>query len=248
MKWNININQFAIVQLGLDIDIIDAAIIDQCVDFSHNPDCERITYNGETYYWFAYSNTLSQIPLLKIKKDAVYRRMKKLADLGLFKPHPNNQERGMAFFAITPLCSKLRYVSKTEPTGLNPYPYGSKPVPPTGLNPDYNSIIDNKNKDNSTAHTEIFTNEENEKWQAFQKWISDEGLEKINLMKKPITQEQFLKLRKECSKEEMVKILSEMANYKPLLTKSDSTYLTFLNWLRRDREKEQRFQDNYKKK
>jgi uncharacterized phage protein (TIGR02220 family) len=146
MKWNININQKAVIDMGVDIDIIDAAIIDQCMSFSHSKDCGRMFLDGETFYWLGYENIAEQLPLLKLKKDSVYRRLKKMADLGLLIPHPNNQAIGKPFYAFTEKCVKCTYGYKSEGTDQNPKGYGSKSELGTDENPDNNNIRDNNIK------------------------------------------------------------------------------------------------------
>lgn len=156
MKWNININQKAIVDLKVEIDIIDAAILDQCLSFSRSPDCEKMFHQGDVYYWFGYKNIEGQLPLIKLKKDSIYRRLKKMVDVGLLKPHPNNQTIGKPLYSFTDLCHKCDYGYKSEGTDENPKGYGPasegvrmKIRRGTDENPDYNSIRDNTINDNT---------------------------------------------------------------------------------------------------
>jgi hypothetical protein len=143
MKWNININQKAIIDLEVNIDLIDAAILNQCMSFSHSDECEKMHHEGKTFYWFGYENTLKQLPLIKIKKDTLYRRFKKMVDVGLLDPHPNNQSLGRPFYRFTPLTHQINYGYKSEGSEINPGGYGYKSEGGTEINPDYNNIIDN---------------------------------------------------------------------------------------------------------
>ena len=50
MKYNININQKAIIDNKFNIDIIDAAIFNLLKDFAHSNNCNKSIINGETFY------------------------------------------------------------------------------------------------------------------------------------------------------------------------------------------------------
>lgn len=155
MKYNININQKAIVDLGLDLDVIDATILDWMKDFALSNKILKIHHEGETYFFFAYEKILKDLPIINIKKDTIYRRIKKMAEQNIIIPHPNNQELNKPFYKFSELFNSLNFDIgfKSEPSDYNPkkvgiesepseifpYPYGFKSEPPTDLNPnDYN--------------------------------------------------------------------------------------------------------------
>lgn len=98
MQYTININQKYIIDSNLDVDFSDSAILYVCILYA--PFCNKIEYEGKTFYWFDHNKILEEIPLLRLKKDSVYRRMKKLCDLGLISQHPNNEKMGKSFYAI----------------------------------------------------------------------------------------------------------------------------------------------------
>ena len=56
-------------------------------------------------------------------------------------------------------------------------------------------------------------------------------------LQQQFTEDQYEKLRQEFSGEEMKEILTQMNNYKPLLSKYVSAYETCRNWLSRERER-----------
>lgn len=133
MKYTLSIPQAGIINGGFDIDVMDAVILDFLITFSHSPQVIKRMENNECYYWFDYSYILKNIPLLNLKKDAVYRRMKKMCDVGLLIASHENQKLGRPFFNIT--ASAVNLYFKSEGMGLNPNPYGLKPEPPTVQNP-----------------------------------------------------------------------------------------------------------------
>lgn len=69
----------------------------------------------------------------------------------------------------------------------------------------------------------------------FEKYISDHA-PNVGKMKEPFTIDQYLKLKAKFSSEQIKKLVLKMHNYKPLLSKNNSAYLTFLNWKERDSE------------
>lgn len=76
----------------------------------------------------------------------------------------------------------------------------------------------------------------NEKYLRFQEWIG-KNAPRVARLEKPITEEQYEKLRAEFTGEEMKEILTQMNNYKPLLSKYVSAYDTCRTWLTRERER-----------
>ena len=76
------------------------------------------------------------------------------------------------------------------------------------------------------------------KYVEFMKWINDKA-EMVNRMDKPFTFEQFMSLQgqTEITKEQVSVTLKAMHNYRPLIKNNKEAYLTMLNWIRRDMDK-----------
>lgn len=68
-----------------------------------------------------------------------------------------------------------------------------------------------------------------ERFNSFQQWIQ-EYAPNVSKMKEPITIDQFLKLKEQFSSERIMEFLKKMHNWKPLLKKNNSAYLTLINW------------------
>jgi hypothetical protein len=66
------------------------------------------------------------------------------------------------------------------------------------------------------------------------KWLA-ENCKEVSRMKKPLTNDEAAKLVADFTKEEIKDTFLNMENYKPLLTKSVSAYLTCRKWISRDR-------------
>ena len=82
MKYNININQKAAIELGLT-SMNQAAIFE--VIGSCNHWAVEIIIDGKTYHWVARQKIAEQLPLINLKPDSIYREFKKLSDLGLIE-------------------------------------------------------------------------------------------------------------------------------------------------------------------
>lgn len=148
MKYTLSINQLGAAIAGLSgkLDIIDLAIFDAFKDFAGKSKCEKKIEGNRVWFWISYSLILKDIPFVPVyTKDAVYRRMKKLADAEVIEFHPDNQRIGKTFFAwgknydsliATDFSPEQIKALQGVPTDADPYPYGLKPVPPTDEKPD----------------------------------------------------------------------------------------------------------------
>jgi hypothetical protein len=75
--------------------------------------------------------------------------------------------------------------------------------------------------------------EEVEAFVKFQDWVK-ENAPRVNQLKQPFTIDEFFKLKDKLPNEMVRHLLITMQNYKPLLSKSISAYLTILNWSKRE--------------
>lgn len=127
--------------MKLDIDIIDACLLDFLNSLSNSPKIVKMIDDQKIYYWFDYNYVSKELPLLNLKKDSVYRRLKKLCDIGIIEPHPQNQIIQKPFYSLNWLFSRL-FLDPNERTDDHPYTYGSPSVPRTDEYPDNTIIID----------------------------------------------------------------------------------------------------------
>ena len=168
MKYNISINQKSIIDLKINIDISDAAILDWMLQFSHSLKINKIDFNGKTYYFFSYQKIKNDLPILSIGKDAIYRRLKKMCDIGLLVAHPENQTLNRPFYSFSELMLSI-FIHNTEHTVQTPNPYGFKTETPTVQTPHDNSIINNNIKIEEGEPAPVsFENK------SFKKWNKDE--------------------------------------------------------------------------
>ena len=129
MKFSIYINQLSIIENGLDIDIIEASILNFIIEFSKSEAIQKIEENGVVYFWISYEKVCSELPILKLKKDSVYRRIKKLCEVGLLEQYGKGKELGKSFFALTKECEKLNFTDigkLSEGSEIKPKDIGKK--------------------------------------------------------------------------------------------------------------------------
>lgn len=73
-------------------------------------------------------------------------------------------------------------------------------------------------------------------YRKFNDWLS-KNAPTILKMSQPITKEEFVKLKADFKVDYIMDLLQQMHNWKPLLSKCKSAYLTFRNWARKDDER-----------
>lgn len=174
MKFNININQKAIIDLKLNIDIADAAILDWMLQFSHSSKINKLDFNGKTYYFFSYQKIKDDLPILSIGKDAIYRRLKKMCDLGILIAHPENQTLNRPFYSFSELMLSI-FIYHADPTVQTPTPYGFQTEIPTVQTTDDNSINNNNIKiEEGKPAPEISFKEK-----SFKTWSKDDFIKSV---------------------------------------------------------------------
>lgn len=88
-------------------------------------------------------------------------------------------------------------------------------------------------KVNENADKPQHSQTEMDSFKNFQTWIT-ENANTVSRMKEPFTISQYLKLKESFSSNQLKELILKMHNYQPLLTKSKSANLTFLNWSKKD--------------
>ncbi|MDR2448698.1 MAG: hypothetical protein LBD52_01915, partial [Prevotellaceae bacterium] len=71
-----------------------------------------------------------------------------------------------------------------------------------------------------------------DKFLNFKKWIS-ENAPRVEQLKQPFTEREYTEIFAKWKREDVLNVLVEMHNYKPLMKKNISAYLTANNWLKR---------------
>ena len=88
MKYNIKINQKAIVDNWFNLDIIDWAILNYIEDFSKSERLAKIIINWVEYFWIQYEHMIKEMPMLWItNKQALKNRVDKIVGCWILEKH-----------------------------------------------------------------------------------------------------------------------------------------------------------------
>ncbi len=136
MKYNININQKAIIENKLSI--IEYAILDV---ISTAPTwCSNITINNIVYYWIARQKLAEELKSFNLKPDTVYRHLKKLTKKGFLNYTKHSKKDCIN------LTTKSKKMFSSTMSEINPnYYVGNKSEKNSEINPTYNNTKEDNN-------------------------------------------------------------------------------------------------------
>ncbi|NHI49113.1 hypothetical protein FDE94_14955 [Clostridium botulinum] len=167
MKFTIlGFNQKKLIEFGLDST--DALILRYFIDFKDSGEMVSTIIENKTFYWIKYEAILQQLPILKLKKDSAYRRLKKMCSSEILE-HKTIKKNGIySFYTIgkgyIELITELDSSNKSE---INPIAIGNKSVPyrkqirkGSDLNPEQNiNLLKDKSiKDNIEQIWSLYPN------------------------------------------------------------------------------------------
>ncbi len=137
MNYSITINQKAIIESDLDLDLFDAVIIDCIRSFFASGKAKEYSVGGVSYKWVSAKKVAEDCPILGLKKDAIVKRLKVLEFKNVIERCPDNQIMSMSFFRAGQNWERLfRYQPTDTDTRLtthipSPYYPHTKPLLPT---------------------------------------------------------------------------------------------------------------------
>lgn len=101
MKYNININQKAIIDLNLDVDVIDMAIFDFIKDFSNSSKCVKVLIDGKQFFWISHSKIILDLPIININsRQGILKRINKLIDANLIQRADGDLQKSYYCFGL----------------------------------------------------------------------------------------------------------------------------------------------------
>lgn len=158
MKYTILINQYAAVDSGLDLDLIDLAIFDFIKDFANCTNCVKMHTPEGIYFWISHKLILDAMPLLNIKTNqGLIKRIDNLIRAEILQKHPNCELYNKTLYCFGGNYELLTFTDKATTISTEVYTPKQKFIPPLNksleepLNESlgYNSNnIDNTNNDN----------------------------------------------------------------------------------------------------
>lgn len=145
--------------IELNLDAIDLCILRWITDFANTDSMVKMQVENKIYFWVKYEGLLQELPILGIKKDSLYRRLKNMVEQGVLE-HTTVKMGGT--FSMYRFGERfIDLIANKEQAGgtdLNPIGYGNKSVGGTDLNPDQNNNLLNKNS--SKTDNTLSTKEE----------------------------------------------------------------------------------------
>ncbi len=108
IKWNIEINQRAIIENGININYVEAGIFNFIADFiSYGSKINKKTIDDNVYCWVSYQYIIDSLPLLRIKnKEVIARHVKNIIKEGLLESYYEKLE-AKTYFKIGEKASSL---------------------------------------------------------------------------------------------------------------------------------------------
>ena len=160
-KYNISINQEAVISLGLDLDIIDLAIFDCIAGMLNSARFPYVTIpsEGRIFKWISTKAILSDLPLLKIGEKAVKTRVDKLVNCGLLIKYIWKEDGNKPYYTQGELFDSVFYKSwnENEGVGISTTKLGIQNGQGVGISTTNNHITNNQLTNNSTGNH--FTND-----------------------------------------------------------------------------------------
>lgn len=92
-------------ELGLSMG--DLAILRWFTDFKNSGKMITKTLKGDKYYWVSHEAITDEFPILNVKKDAIYRRLRRLCDAEILKKTTVYNSGTYSYFALGKNYSKL---------------------------------------------------------------------------------------------------------------------------------------------
>ena len=231
MKYNIIINQKAVLDNNLKLDIIDIAIYDFIKSFTLSDKCGKMIINNMTYYWINSSMIIEQMPILNISTErGISKRIDKLVEAEMIDRYPKNKSIQKSLFKFGK-NAELYEFSTTNENSICIEPLFQAPTNDCSKD---NNIIYNTNKEDtnvSKKENEIHS----EDYIKFRKWMKDECPfcdNPKNFSSSRITEEEFNKLKSDYTGMEIASVITEIENRKDLRKKYCNLYRTTLNWLK----------------
>lgn len=159
MKYGFYINQLAVIENGLKLDIVDLAIFDCIKDFTASLNCKKLIEGERIYYWLKWSWLSKECPILGLNtRQSVTARYNKLIDAKMLMAHPDNQKLQQAFYCFGENCNLLLSVNKSL-HGVNKNVHGVNESLQVRVNESLHTLATDVYTDNNTNNKETINKE-----------------------------------------------------------------------------------------
>jgi len=194
MKYGFYINQLAVIDNGLKLDIVDLAIFDCIKDFTASPNCKKLVDGERIYYWLKWTWLSKECPILGLNtRQSVTGRYNKLIDAKMLIAHPDNQKLQQAFYCFGENYNLLCSVNKSL-HGVNKNLHGVSESLQVSVNESLHHLATDVYTDNNTNNNTTNNNSSD-----FEK--SPEPTQQKDSLKQPKHLESFLAIIEHLNKQ-----------------------------------------------
>lgn len=149
MKYNILINQKAVIDAGFDLDIVDLAIFELLKDFALTKECKKMISDDVTYFLFNWKLVNAQLPILGLNtRQSVFKRFEKLRACNIIVPHSDNTTLQKSWYTFGPSYDLMLF-KRPDNESLHGESLGNTPDNESLREPDNNGLHNNPISNNT---------------------------------------------------------------------------------------------------
>lgn len=149
MLYNININQYALIKSGIDIDLADAVILDFLRKLANSSKAISVMTDKGKFFMVKAKLIIDELPILGITTErGIRKRIDKLMEVGLLR---KEMVMNKPFYQLSPKAYDLFFVEDTKSSEVErEFHRSGTAVPQEGNGSSaYNNIYINKNNNNN---------------------------------------------------------------------------------------------------
>lgn len=115
MKYTINVNQFAAINSGLNLDLIDLAIFDFIKSYTLSCNCVKMAFDGATYFAVTHKKIIDELPVLGIKTTrGILVHINKLIKAGVLVRMPKTQSPNVTMYRFGENYENLEFCNNPQ--------------------------------------------------------------------------------------------------------------------------------------
>jgi hypothetical protein len=115
MKYNIYINQKAVIDNGWDLNITHLAILDCIAGMINSNMFQKMIEDSQEWYWVSPSKIIEELPLLNVKENRVRQLLNDLESCQLIEKNKNNQTYSRTFLKLGANYRLLTFAENNTP-------------------------------------------------------------------------------------------------------------------------------------
>lgn len=144
-----------------NLDVTDLLLLRWVADLSARPTARRIDSEGHSLVWVNYATIIEDMPIIAIKKRALFDRLSKMVEKGLLYHYFLNTKGGVSFYGLTENADALVYPMQSTAEGYAVECRGGMQSTAEKLN---TNIPEEKKETTKESGSKIFAEEVVEMW------------------------------------------------------------------------------------